>query len=125
MARSIADPTAESRASLWRLIASPAIWAGHFLACYVTSGIVCARYPEDAPALQLTLFAYTAAALAGIGWSACKAFRYRRHGSVAGDGDSDEARHRFLGQAGVLLAGLSLIATLYVAVAAIYVGVCR
>lgn len=119
-----AHPTAESRASLWRLIASPAIWTAHFLLSYGTSAIVCARYPADAPALQLLLFVYTAVALAGIGWSAGNAFRYRRHGHAARDGASDEARHRFLGQAGVLLAGLSLIATLYVAVAAIYVGVC-
>jgi hypothetical protein len=35
--------TAEQYQSLWLLTASPLIWAGHFLLCYITAAIRCAK----------------------------------------------------------------------------------
>ena len=33
----------ESRESFWRLTSAPAIWAPHFMLCYVTAAIWCAK----------------------------------------------------------------------------------
>ncbi|MGB7839915.1 MAG: hypothetical protein WBL40_17580 [Terrimicrobiaceae bacterium] len=36
--------THEKRQSLWLLMISPTIWAAHFLLCYLTAAIWCAKF---------------------------------------------------------------------------------
>jgi hypothetical protein len=126
----IAHP--ERRESLWGLTVPPAIWALHFLLCYVSAAVWCAKVGQAAASLAgvrtaialLTAVALTGIAVAGVGG-------YRRHGHGHGlettghDFDSAEGRHRFLGFATLLLAGLSAVATIFTALPAVFIDTCR
>jgi hypothetical protein len=121
--------TAERRQSLWLLAASPTIWAVHFLASYLTGALWCAKVVERAGPLGSVPFAiggYTAIALAGIGIVARIAFVRHRFGTgeLPHDDDTPQDRHRFLGFAGLLLSGLSAVAVVYVALAALFFRSC-
>jgi hypothetical protein len=120
----------EERArDLVRLAIPPAVWALHFVACYVTAAVWCARYagyggqlaPITGPIAIYTAGALTA--IVAVGW---EGYRRHRHGAGAPphDVDSAEDRHRFLGFATFLLAALGGIATLFVAYAALTFAVC-
>lgn len=122
--------TRESNQSLWLLTVAPTIWAVHFLASYITAAVWCAKVVGRDGSLQtvrLTIAGYTLLALIGIGivgW-----IGYRRHGLEGSftphHGDAPEDRHRFLGRATLLLAGLSFVATIYVALAAVFMETCH
>ncbi len=121
--------TRESNQSLWIVIVSPTIWAVHFLACYITAAIYCAKVTVPTGPLtpvRVAIAAYTAVALLGIGGSGW--FGYRRHSmgqaSVPHDFDTPEDRHRFLGLATLLLSLLSAVATVYVAMVALFMENC-
>jgi hypothetical protein len=111
------------------LAAAPGIWVAHFLSCYLTAAIWCAKTAErggSIDAVRLAIATYTALALAAIavvGW-----IGYRRHGrgtaSMPHDLDSPEDRHRFLGLATLLLAAMSAVATCYVALASVFFRSC-
>jgi hypothetical protein len=121
---------AESADSLWMLTIAPTIWAAHLLLCYVTAAIWCAKVTSPDGSLGSVRTAigwYTATALAGIvivGW---KGLRRHQHGTetTTHDLDSPGDRHRFLGFATLLLAGLSGLATLYAAFASSFFTGCR
>jgi hypothetical protein len=120
----------ETAESLWRLATPPLLWATHFLLCYGTAALWCAKYAEpDAPLtpvrLAIAVFTALGVVAAGlVGWSG-----YRRHrlpgGAVPHDADTPEDRHRFLGFATLLLAGLSAIAMSYEALAIVFIRSCR
>ncbi len=121
--------TSEENQSLWMLTVSPTIWAAHFMACYLTAAIWCAKHAGPDGSLEgvrLAMAAYTAVALAGIGIMAW--IGYRRHGygseALPHDMDTPGDRHRFLGFATLLLSGLSAVAVLYVAMVAIFMKTC-
>jgi hypothetical protein len=111
------------------LAAAPTIWMAHFLLCYTTAAIWCARVAGRGGPLagvRTAIVWYTIAALAGIalvGWSG-----YARHRlgdeTPPHDRDTPEDRHRFLGFATFLLAALSAVATLCVAAAALQFSTC-
>jgi hypothetical protein len=125
-----ADEVHERKESLWALAAAPGIWAGHFLLSYVTASVWCAKLAGPGASLgpvRTAIAAYTVVALAGIGlvgWSAHRRGRYGS-GTEPHDFDSPHSRHRFLGFATLLLAGLSAVATVYSALAAVFVGTCH
>lgn len=123
------DGPPERRESLWWLTASPVLWALHFLACYLTAAIWCAKAGRAAELgwVRGAVAAYTAAALAGIGWTLLQGLRRHRHGAatVPHDFDTPGDRHRFLGFATLLLSGLSAVAVIYAALVAIFIGTCR
>lgn len=123
------DGPEERHESLWWLTASPVLWAAHFLACYLTAAIWCAKAGRDVAltGVRGAVAAYTAAALAGIGLVAWHGLRRHRYGSAAvpHDFDTPGDRHRFLGFATLLLSGLSAVAVIYAALAAVFVGTCR
>lgn len=124
------EPPAEKRESLWLLTISPTIWAVHFLLCYVTAAVWCAKLAARSAALgwvRTAVAAYTALALAGILTTAWRGYLRHRHGTatVPHDFDSPADRHRFLGFATLLLSGLSAVAVLYVALAVVFIGSCR
>ena len=129
------EPSARHRAgpehySLWWLAAAPTIWAAHLLSCYVTAAIWCAKVVPQNGALGASRTAinwYTIVALAAIAAVGAEGWRRHRHGTetTTHDLDTAEDRHRFLGFATLLLAGLSAVGVLYAALAATYFETCR
>jgi hypothetical protein len=123
-------PRTPDRHSLWLLTFAPAIWAVHLLSCYITAAVWCAKFARPAGPLdgvRTAIAWYTAAALVGIGVVGWEGFRRHRYGTEATthDLDTPEDRHRFLGFATLLLSGLSAVAVLYAALAAIHFDTCR
>ena len=119
----------ERRESLWLLTISPAIWSAHFLVSYLTAAIWCAKAPGPGTGLgdvRLAIASYTVAALLGIGMTGWMAWRRQEGiGADTGPGDTAEDRHQFLAFATLILSGLSAVATIYVALAPVFVGTCR
>ena len=120
----------ERTESLWILIASPVIWAAHFLLSYITGAIWCAKVAEGSGPLggaRTAITVYTVLALIGIGLTAWRGFRRHDFGSatVPHDFDTPEDRHRFLGFATLLLSGLSALATIYVALSIVFITHCH
>jgi hypothetical protein len=126
------------KGSLWLLTVAPTIWAAHLLLCYVTAAIWCAKAAGPGASLDEIRGAitwYTAVALVGIaviGWEGLRRHSYASTALGAGgteatthDLDSPEDRHRFLGFATLLLSGLSAVAVLYAAFAAMLFDTCR
>jgi hypothetical protein len=124
----------EQNRELWLLAAAPGIWAAHLLGSYALAAIWCAKLgggrgeEVSLDRVRLVVALFTVVALAGIalvgrgGW--------RRHRLPGGDGlphdaDSPEDRHRFLGFATLLLAGLSAVAVIYASLAVVFVRSCR
>ena len=121
---------AEDKESLWLLIVSPTIWAAHFLVSYITAAVWCAKYAARFDSLTPVRWAiaiYTVLALIGIAWNGRSGLRRHRFGSesLPHDFDTPGDRHRFLGFATVLLAGLSAVATLFAALVVLYFEDCR
>ncbi len=115
---------------MWRLVVSPLIWAAHFMACYVTAAVWCAKQADrgaDISPVRWAILAYTIVALIGIGFNGWGGWRRHRFGdeTLPHDVDTPGDRHRFLGFATVLLAALSGIATVFAAIVALYFRDCR
>jgi hypothetical protein len=120
----------EKRDSLWRLAAPPVIWATHFLACYGTAAVWCAKYakPDDPlTPVRLAIAAFTLVALLPVTWLAWSSYRRHRHpgGQLPHDADTPEDRYRFLGFATLLLSGLCAIAIVFAALTAVFIRSCR
>lgn len=131
---STTTPPPESTRSLLALVAGPMIWAAHLLIAYAVAAVFCAKVGGLAEGtlrpVRLAIAVLTALALAGIALVGRGGWRRHRHGSERAaadphDADTPEDRHRFLGLATALLAGLSAVAVLYQALAAVFVGSCR
>jgi len=131
-------PRPLDKGSLWLLTIAPTIWAMHLLLSYITAAVWCAKFAGPAGSLGSVRTAvawYTALALIGIafvGWEGFRRHSYisagqRRGGTEASthDLDSPEDRHRFLGFATLLLAGISAVAVLYAALSATFFETCR
>ncbi|HEX2464024.1 MAG TPA: hypothetical protein VHR17_05300 [Thermoanaerobaculia bacterium] len=119
----------EQRESLWRLAFAPALWLLHFFLCYLTAAIWCAKAGSGASlgGVRFAIWGYTAAAVAAIvaiGWNGFRRHAYG-HSLAPHDEDTPEDRHRFLGLATVLLAGLSAVATSYTAMVSVFFESCR
>jgi hypothetical protein len=112
--------------SLWTLFTAPVIWAAHFLVCYVTAAVACAR-GFDLGLVRLGIAGATALALAGIVLAG--ALAWRQWGFGTGDPPHDQATDRdrqlFQGFATLLLAGLSFVGVVYQALPAIFLVDCR
>lgn len=120
----------EKNESLWILTVSPTLWAAHFLLSYLTAAVWCAKVvgrDGSLSTVRVAIAVYTVLALLGIGLNGW--LGYRRHSfgdaSTPHDFDSPADRHRFLGFATLLLSALSAVATLYVALAAVFIETCR
>src|SRR5688572_30633455 len=118
----------EKNQSLWLLTISPAIWAAHLLASYITAAVWCAKAGFAAPlgSVRLAIGAYTIAALIGIAVTGIAGYRRHTHpgGGVPHDADTAEDRHRFLGFSTLLLSGLSAVAVVYAALVLFYFRSC-
>ena len=122
--------TAESRQRLWIVPGPLVVWAVHFMSCYITAAVWCGKVAGRLAPLgpaRTAIVAFTAVALLIIGVIA--AIGYRAHalgGEVAPhDADSAEDRHRFLGFAALLIAGLSAVAVMYSAMSAAFIETCQ
>jgi hypothetical protein len=120
----------EANESLWLLTASPVIWAAHFLLCYATASIWCAKVaglggPLDGA--RLAIVVYTALALAAIGVIGWIGHHRHSFGDAAlpNDDDTPEDRHRFLGFATLLLSALSAVAVIYAALIIFFFRSCH
>lgn len=116
--------------TLWTLIAAPTIWAVHFLLSYVVAAVECApnnEIFEPIAGTRLMVAGITAIALGAIGLVLWRSIReWRRHGSgYRHNEDSDLDRERFLEFSTVLLAALSFVGVLFVAMPALTIVDCR
>jgi hypothetical protein len=120
----------EKNEHLWTIAVSPTIWAVHFLLCYATAAVWCAKVAGRtgtlAPA-RWAIAAYTLVALAGIAWVGAHGWRAHRYagGKAPHGADSSADRHRLLGAATALLSGLSAVAVIYAALVAVFVETCE
>ena len=124
------NQTAESRQRLWIVPGPLVVWATHFMLCYVTAALWCGKVVGRLGPLSTARGAsavYTVAALAAIAGIAWLGYRAQALGSDSPphDADSPEDRHRFLGFATLLIAGLSAVATIYSALAAHFIRTCQ
>lgn len=117
----IATDVDEPRQSLWALTVGPAIWAGHFLASYVAAALWCGSAGAHARFGSVTMAfgAVTVLALAAVAWVARGGWTRYNHGEAVPSHhkDTPEDRHRFLGLATLLLAGLSAVSILFTVMA--------
>ena len=114
---------------LWMLAAGPLVWAAHFLLWYITAAVWCAKFAGRDGILAPVHSAigwYTAIALGAITLVAISGYRRHGHGVEVHEHDLDtpDDRHRFLGFAALLLAVLSAVATIYVAVSVVFLERC-
>jgi hypothetical protein len=121
---------AERHQSLMIVTAGPLVWAAHFLLCYVTAAVWCAKQDDPLASLmtiRAAITVYTAAALALIAFYGWRGYRaHRLEGAEAPhDDDTPEDRHRFVGYATLLLAGLSGVAVVYAALVAVFIETCQ
>jgi hypothetical protein len=118
----------ERHDSLWWVAAAPGIWAAHFLLSYGTAAVWCAKQGVDAPLslARVAIAGYTGLALAALLVVAQRGLRrYRAPGSrPRTDSDTNEARRHFLGFTLLSLSGLSGLAIVYEALAAVFIGSC-
>jgi hypothetical protein len=119
---------AEQNERLWAPVVAPVIWASHFLCCYITAALWCGRFAAAQGSGGLVTLIGTYTAIAATLIAACFVRGLRRHGhrlpDVPNDDDSPEDRRHFLAFTTMLLAGLSLVATLLVGVAAMMFDRC-
>ena len=124
-----ADGSRRLRHTLWALIASPTVWALHFLFSYVYASVLCAKggrfEPLDDVRLAIGLATVTALLLVTV----CGYFAWRET-RIEGDPpphqeSTDEDRLRFLAVATMLLSGLSFVAIVFTAIPAFVFGDCR
>lgn len=117
--------------SLKTLVVAPTLWALHFLVCYVAAAIYCAK--TGAPGVGIgpvreLVWIVTAIALAGILANGIWAFwrgRIWHYGAGPHSADTIDDRRRFLSYATLLLAGLSFVGTVFVAMPALFIETCR
>jgi hypothetical protein len=117
----------ERHERLWMPVIAPVIWSTHFTVCYVAAALWCGRFGrDDGSGLRTLIAVFTVIAVAGIvamfvhGW---RQHQYQLPRETHDD-DTPEDRHHFLAWTTTLLAGLSLLATMFVAVAFAVIGGC-
>lgn len=120
----------EEKETLWLLTASPLVWVAHFLLCYGTAAIWCAKVAGGSGSLEtvrIAILVYTMIALVLIGTIGVIGFRRHRFGGAGAphDDDTPEDRHRFLGFATLLLSSLSAVAVVYAALVAVFIRSCH
>lgn len=120
----------EKNQSLLLLAASPILWAAHFLLCYITASIWCAKVAGPAGSIQpvrITILVYTVLALAGIATIGRVGYCRQAFGNahLPHDEDTPEDRHRFLGYATLLLSLLSAVAVIFAALVVVFFGDCH
>ena len=127
---SVPEKQTGARDRLWWLVWSPVVWTVHFLACYITAAVFCAKFAdgsEEAYPVRVAVAVYTLIALgliALIGW-----LSFRRHmmgdAALPHDFDSEDDQKRFLGFSAFLLSLLSGVATVFTAMVFFFMDTCH
>jgi hypothetical protein len=124
----MASELSEKHDSLWWVAAAPGIWGSHFVACYGTAAVWCAKYGVGASlaGARIAIAVMTLLALVGSAGVALRGYRSFRLAEPhpRSDSDSVEARHRFIGFTLLSLSGLAALAIVYEALAAVFIGSC-
>ncbi len=121
---------AEEAESLWRIAFGPLFWVAHFVICYAATTLVCTKLTDIEGAmawLRLGIAGLTILTLAGIaliGWRAWQQWDYLNDYDYVHDLAIEEHRHEFLGHASFLLALISFVGVVYVALPALFIGSC-
>jgi hypothetical protein len=122
------------RDSLFSLIAGPMVWVAHFLSIYIFSALACARGFFEVEALGLPIVplvggAVTLVAVVLIVDAGVLSWRRWRGAQGEGEPPHDDnhpaSRRRFMAYAGLLLAGIALIATIWEALPVLFFTTCR
>ena len=119
------------RDSLIGMVASPLVWAGHFLACYIVVALACAfGFGTEAGGewgiVRIVLLIISTGAvliIAGLTFLA-----YRRWGQSGGSEpphDHRQERHQFMSVAALLLSVLSGIAVVYTTIPLLVLPTCH
>lgn len=119
---------AERHESLWSLVVSPALWALHLLASYITVAIFCGKIASRDDALgpaRVLVLVYTAVALMLVVATGVRGYARERALAEPRHADTEAARHRFLGYTTALLSALSAIAIVFGTLPVLYLGSCR
>ena len=129
MIRETQSEVGEDQQSLWLLTLAPGIWAMHFVLSYIVAAVWCGKIVDragDFNPVRFGIIAVAALALVAIAATGWIGWSKHSHGNEdpPHDRDTPEDRHRFLGLATLLLSGLSAIATIYTAIAALSIGNC-
>jgi hypothetical protein len=115
--------------SVWTLFTAPAVWAAHFLVCYVSAALFCAKPALTGASfggLRVFIALITLGALSAIALSAFLAWRQWGFGSDDPPHD-DPTRHDrklFQGFATLLLSALSFVAVVFTALPALFIAEC-
>lgn len=129
MIRTLDNGGPRLKSTLWALVASPTIWALHFLFCYIYASVYCAKGGRLALIgdARTAIAVATVVALVLVGASGYAAWsRSRMEGDPAPHQEStDEDRLRFLAVATMLLAALSFVAIVFTAIPAFIFEDCR
>lgn len=119
----------ETNDNILLLTSGPLIWAAHFLLCYATASVWCAKVVEidgSLGAVRGAILIYTLVGL--VGSTAVAWIGYRRHragdASLPHDDDTPEDRYRFIGYATFLLACLSAVAIVYAGLITLFFRTC-
>lgn len=122
-------PLSRKVGSMWTLFTAPAVWAAHFLACYVLAAVFCAKAQAlglHFDILRIALGTLTVIALMSIVVSVLQA--WRQWGFGPGDTSSDaptrQGRVRFQGYVTLLLSGLSSVAVMFTAIPVLFITSC-
>ena len=119
----------ETNDNILLLTSGPLIWAAHFLLCYATASVWCAKVVEidgSLGAVRGAILIYTLVGL--VGSTAVAWIGYPRHragdASLPHDDDTPEDRYRFIGYATFLLACLSAVAIVYAGLITLFFRTC-
>ena len=119
------------RDSLIGMVASPLIWAAHFLICYTVVALACAfgfglEAGSEWGVVRIILVGVSLGAvliIAGLTFLAYR--RWRQSGGSESPQDHRQERHQFMSVAGLLLSVLSGIGVVYTAIPLLVLPICH
>ncbi|WP_163269889.1 hypothetical protein [Chelativorans alearense] len=116
--------------SLWTLFTAPAVWAAHFLLCYVGAAVYCAKRSSWGFGFEWVRVGIGVATLLALTMILVSAWlAWRQWGFGAQDPPHDRPtghdRRSFQGLATLLLSGLSFVAVIYTAMPALVIAECN
>jgi hypothetical protein len=118
----------EREETLWSLARAPLIWALHFMLCYVTPAVYCAKLGASHGSLAPARFAiagFTVPAVAALGLIAVRAFRRARTARSRQGHEAARTRAAFMAHVDLLLSLLSLTAVVMSSLPALFFGNCE